>query len=175
MVMAAALSGCESAHAPWHVWRRGGAAALRSLGLLVRWLAWWGRWMSESVVAHYGDAPDDFIVANNVALPWPSVRGGMEWELRVVSLKDMFPRELIALCVQEKDVGPEEDLRGWRDAEATAESRADRGRRDVGAEQGDGRPTGGGGGGTERERESPDRSGDARVLDVPLAFADVQG
>ena len=43
------------------------------------------------MAAHYGDARDDFIVTDNVELPWPSARGGMEWEWRVVSLKDMFP------------------------------------------------------------------------------------
>ena len=112
MVMATALNGCESAHARWHAWRRGGSAALRWLGLPVRWLAWWGRWMSESVVAHYGDTTDDFIVADNVELPWPNARGDMEWECRVVSLKDMFPGELVALYVREKDMGPEEDLGG---------------------------------------------------------------
>ena len=41
MVMAIALSGCENAHERWHAWRRGGSAALRWLGLPVRWLAWW--------------------------------------------------------------------------------------------------------------------------------------
>ena len=115
MVMATALSGCESAHTRWHAWRRGGSAALRWLGLPVRWLAWWGRWMSELVAAHC-DAPNDFIVAD-VELPWPSARGDVEFEWRVVSLKDMFPGELLALCVRGKDVGPEEDLMGWRDAE----------------------------------------------------------
>ena len=105
---------------------------MRWLGLPVRWLAWWGRSMSESVAAHYDDARDDFIVADNVELPWPSARGGMEWEWRVVSLKDMFPVELLALCVREKDVGPEEVLGGTRDAEAAAESSADRSRRDDG-------------------------------------------
>ena len=85
------------------------------------------------------------------------------------------PGELLALCVRDKDVGPEEDLGGYRDAEATAESRADRGRRDDGGEQGDRQPAGGGGGaGTERDKESPNRSGDATVLDVPLAFVAVQ-
>ena len=69
MVMATTLSGSASAHARWHAWRRGGSAALRWLGLPIRWLAWWGRWMSESVAAHYGDAPNDFIVADNVELP----------------------------------------------------------------------------------------------------------
>ena len=42
MVMATALSGYASAHARWHAWRRGGSAALRWLGLPVRWLTWWG-------------------------------------------------------------------------------------------------------------------------------------
>ena len=55
VVMSTTLSGCESAQARWHAWRRGGSAALRWLGLPVRWLAWWGHWMSESVAAHYGD------------------------------------------------------------------------------------------------------------------------
>ena len=77
IVMATALSGCASAHVRWHAWRRGESAALRWLGLPVRWLAWWGRWMSESLAAHYGHAPDDFIVADNVELPWPSARGGL--------------------------------------------------------------------------------------------------
>ena len=96
MVMATALSGCASARARWHVWRRGGSAALRWLGIPIRWLALCGRWMLESVAAHYGDAPDDFIVADNVELPWPGARGGMEWEWRFVSLKDMFSGELLA-------------------------------------------------------------------------------
>ena len=61
MVMATALSGCASAHAQWHVWRRGGSAAFRWLGLPVRWLACWGHWMSQLVAAHYGDAQDNFI------------------------------------------------------------------------------------------------------------------
>ena len=175
IVMAAALSGCESAHLRWHAWRRGRSAALRWLGLPVRWLAWWGRWMSESAAAHYDDAPDDFIVADSVELPWPSAQGGMEWEWRVVSLQDIFPGELLALCVREKDVGREEDIGGWRDAEVIAESRTDHGRRDDGGDQGDGQPGGGGGAGTEGARESPDRTADWRVLDVPLAFAAVQG
>ena len=54
MVMAGALSGSDSAHVRWHAWRRGGgSAALQWLGLPVRWLARWGRWLCESVVAHY--------------------------------------------------------------------------------------------------------------------------
>ena len=72
------------------------------------------------MAAHYGATPDDFIVANNLEMPWPSARGVMEWEWRFVSLKDMFPGELLTLCVREKDVGPEEDLEGWRNAETTA-------------------------------------------------------
>ena len=49
------------------------------------------------------------------------------------------PGGLLALCMREKDVGPQEVLGGWRDAEATTESRADRSRRD---------DRGGGGGAT---------------------------
>ena len=82
------------------------------LGLLVRWLAWWGYWLCKSVVAHYCDAADDFVVAHNVELPWPSARGGMEWEWRVVSLKDVFPEELLALYIPHEDIGPEEELAG---------------------------------------------------------------
>ena len=37
---------------------------------------------------------------------------------RILSLKDIFPGELLALCVQDKDVGPEEDLGGWRAGDA---------------------------------------------------------
>ena len=44
----------------------------------------------------------------------------MAWEWRVVSLKDIFPGELLALCVRERDVGPEEDLGGRRGADAGA-------------------------------------------------------
>ena len=68
------------------------------------------RWMPESVAAHYGDAAHDFAVADNVELPWPIAQGDMAWEWRVLSLKDMFPGELLALFVRERDVGPEEDL-----------------------------------------------------------------
>ena len=174
MVMAISLSGCASAHAQWHGWRRGASAALSWLGLPMIWLVGGDRWMSELVAAHYGDARDDFIVAYKVELPWPSAQGGMEWEWRLVSLKDMFPGELLAHCVRVKDVGREEVLGGWRDAEAAAESSADRGRReDGGGGGGDSQPTGGGGPG--RRGEIPVRSGDASVLDVPLAFAAVQG
>ena len=35
MVMATALSRCDSAHAQWHAWRTGGSAALHWFGLLV--------------------------------------------------------------------------------------------------------------------------------------------
>ena len=83
--------------------------------------------------------------ADNVELPWPSARGGMEWEWRVVSLKDMFPGQLLALSVREKDVGPEAVLGEWRDAEAATESNADRRRRDDGGGgRGDSQPAGGG-------------------------------
>ena len=54
MVMAAALSGYASAHVRCHAWRRGGSAALRWLGLPVRWLAWWGRRLCDSVATNYG-------------------------------------------------------------------------------------------------------------------------
>ena len=97
----------------------------------------------------------------------------MEWEWRVVPLKDMFPGELLSLCVRKKDVGPEEVLRAWRDAKTAAESSADRGRQDDGAGRGESQPAGGGG--PKRSGESPVRSGDARVPDVPLAVAAVQG
>ena len=40
----------------------------------------------------------------------PVPGGGMEWEWRVVSLKHIFPGELLALCVRGRDVGPEEEL-----------------------------------------------------------------
>ena len=97
------------------------------LGLPVQWLTWWGRWMCESVATHYSDTPDDFVVADNVELPWPGAQAGMEWEWRVVSLKEIFPGELLALRVQDKDVGPEEDLGGWRGEDADTESRSARG------------------------------------------------
>ena len=70
MIMAANLRGCASAHARWHAWRRGRLAALCWLALLVRWLAWWGHWLCESVAAHCGDAPEDFVLADNPELPW---------------------------------------------------------------------------------------------------------
>ena len=85
--------------------------------------------MSESVAAHYGDAPDDFVVTDKLELQWPGAQGDMQWEWRVVSLKDIFPGELLALCAQDKDVGPEEDLRGWRSGDADTESRAGRNQR----------------------------------------------
>ena len=116
----------------------GRSAALCWLGLPVKWLAWWGRWMSESVAAHYGDTPDDFVVADNVELPWRSAQGDMDWEWRVVSLKDIFPGELLALCVRDKDVGPEEDLGGWKRGDEGATPRADNGQRGDGPGQRDG-------------------------------------
>ena len=85
--------------------------------------------MSESVAAHYGDAPDDFVVTDNLELQWPGAQEDMQWEWRVVSLKDIFPGELLALCVQDKDVGPEEDFRGWRGGDADTESKAGRNQR----------------------------------------------
>ena len=48
-VMAAALGGSDNPHAMWHAWRRGGSAARRWMGLPIKWLAWWGRWLSETV------------------------------------------------------------------------------------------------------------------------------
>ena len=66
------------------------------------------------MAAHYGGAAHDFVVADNVELPRPDARGGMEWEWRVVSLKDIFPEELLALCVTDIELGPEElALPGW--------------------------------------------------------------
>ena len=85
--------------------------------------------MFESVAAHYGDAPDAFVVADNVELLWPSAQGDMEWEYIIASFKDIFPGELLALCVQDKDVGQEEDLGGWRGGDADAQSKAGRNQR----------------------------------------------
>ena len=82
--------------------------------------------MCESVAALYSDALDDFVVANKVEVPWPGAQGDMEWECRVVSLKDIFPGELLALCVQDKVVGLEEDLGGRRGGDADTDSRAGR-------------------------------------------------
>ena len=166
MVMANTLSGCASAHARWHAWRRGGSAALQLLGLPVRWLAWWGRWMCVLVAAHYADAPDAFVMADNVELPWPSAQGGMEWEWRVVSLKDIFPGELLALCVQDKNMGPEEDLGGWRGGDADTESRAGGDRLGDRPEHGGSQPAGQGGG--ERRGERPAAGGSAQGSGVPL-------
>ena len=114
MVMLAAFSGCASAHARWHVRQRGGSAALCWLGLPVRWLAWSGPWLCQSVAGHYGDAMEDFVVAYNGELPWPSARGGMEWEWRVVSLQDIFSEELLALRMPHRDFGPEGELEDGR-------------------------------------------------------------
>ena len=44
----------------------GGSAALHRFGLPLRCFACWGRWMSEWVAAHYDDAPDEFVLADNV-------------------------------------------------------------------------------------------------------------
>ena len=83
--------------------------------------------MLESVAAHYGDAQDDFVVADNVELSWSSAQGDMVWEWRVVSLTDIFPGDLPALCLWDRDVGPEEGVGGGRGSDTSAESRADRG------------------------------------------------
>ena len=160
MVVATTLNGCASAHTRWHACRRGGSAALRRLGLPVIWLAWWGRWMSQSAAAHYGDAADDFVGVDNVELPWPSVRGGLEWEWRVVPRRDMFPGELQALCVWEKDVGSEEVLGGWRDAKAQTESGANRSRGDEGGGGARRQPTREGGGlALRKEERAPTEAG----------------
>ena len=129
--------------------------------------------MSQWVVAHCGDAPDDFVVPDNVELPWLGAQGDMEWEWRVVSLKDIFPRGLLALCVQDKDVGPKEDLRGWRGGDANTESGAGCDQRGDKPEHGDGKLAGRGGG--ERGGESPAAGGSARIPSAPVAFAVVEG
>ena len=86
--------------------------------------------MFEPVAAHYGDAPDDFVVTDNLELQWPGAQWDMQWEWRIVSLKDIFPGELLALCVQDKDVGSEEeDLGGWRGGDADTQSKAGRNQR----------------------------------------------
>ena len=74
----------------------------------------WGRRMSPWLAARYGNALDDFIVADNVELPWPNPQGHMAGERRVVSLEDIFSGELLALCVRDRDVGPQEGLGGGR-------------------------------------------------------------
>ena len=133
MDMGAALSGCAKAHARWPAWKRGGSAALRWLALAVRWLPWWGRWMCWSVAA-------DFVMADNVDLLWPSSRGGIEWEWRVVSLKDIFWGGMLALCLQDRDVGPEEELGGWHTGDAHAGSRTNPEQRRTGPQQRGGQP-----------------------------------
>ena len=130
--------------------------------------------MSESVAPDYGDAPNEFVVADNVELPWPSAQGDMAWEWRVVSLNDMFTGDLPALCVGERDMGPEEDLGGRRGADADARQTT------VNAGTGGSKemaslPGRGGGGGSESGRESPAGGGGVRVPNVPLAFATVEG
>ena len=104
--MAAALGGSDNPHARWHAWRRGGSAALRWLGLTVKWLAWWGRWLSETVAVHYADAPDDFVVTSEAVLPWPSDDPKGEFVWRAVSLRDVFPREILELCAPDADEPP---------------------------------------------------------------------
>ena len=105
----------------------------------------------------------------------------MAWEWRVVSLKDIFPGEELALCVRNRDVGPEEDLGGWKGADASAESKVDHSPQGDGQEQGDGLPTcmpacqPAGRGGGESSRESPAAGGDARITSVPMALVAVEG
>ena len=106
-VMAAALGGSDNPHARWHAWRRGGSAALRWLGLPIKWLAWWGRWLSETVAVHYADAPDDFVVTTEAVLPWPPDNHAGEFAWRAVSLRDVFPKELLELCAPDADEPPQ--------------------------------------------------------------------
>ena len=105
-VMAAALGGSDNPHARWHAWRRGGSAALRWMGLPINWLAWWGRWLSETVAVHYADAPDDFVVTSEAVLPWPSDDPTGEFVWRAVSLRDVFPQELLKLYAPDADEPP---------------------------------------------------------------------
>ena len=70
------------------------------------------------------DAPNDFVIADNVELPWPSARGGMEWEWRIVSLKDIFSEELLTFCIPDRDIGPNDELGGWPNGEGGAASPA---------------------------------------------------
>ena len=121
-VMAAALGGSDNPHARWHAWRRGGSAALRWLGLPIKWLVWWGRWLSETVAVHYADAPDDFVVTTEAVLPWPSDDPTREFLWRAVSLRDVFPRELLELCAPDANEPPK-----WGDdGDGSAGGRLDR-------------------------------------------------
>ena len=105
-VLAAALGGSDNPHARWHAWRRGGSAALRWMGLPIKWLAWWGRWLSETVAVHYADAPDDFVVTPEAFLPWPTDNPIGEFVWRTVSLRDVFPRDLLELCAPDANEPP---------------------------------------------------------------------
>ena len=117
--MAAALGGRDNPHARWHAWRRGGSAALRWMGLPIKWLAWWGRWLSETVAVHYADAPDDFVVTSEAVLPWPADNPTGEFVWHTVSLRDVFPRELLELCVPDAHEPPK-----WGDdGDGSAEGR----------------------------------------------------
>ena len=80
---------------------------------------------------------------------------------------------LLALCLQDKDVGPEEDLGGWRGGDTDRESRAGRDHRGDKLEHGGNQPAGQAGG--ERCGERPAAGESARILNAPLAFADVKG
>ena len=110
--------------------------------------------MSESVAAHYGNAPDNFVLADIVETPWPGAQGDIEWEWRVLSLKSSFQGGPLAICLRDKELGPEEDLGGWRVGDADTETRAGRNQRGHIPEHGDSQPAeqgGGGGGGEERD------------------------
>ena len=54
----------------------------------------------------YADAPDDFVVASKAVLPWPSDDRTGEFVWRAVSLRDVFPRELLELCAPDADEPP---------------------------------------------------------------------
>ena len=91
-----------------------------------------------------------------------------------MSLKVVFPGELLALCVPDRDVGPHEDLRGWRNGEGVTVSQTS----PVGSVQsrgnGNTQPHGAllrGGGGAEQSLAR----GSARVLGAPLALMDDKG
>ena len=101
LTIAWALGGINAAHTQWRAWRRGGVACLRSLGLPVPFVAWWGRWRPQAITAYYGDAPKSFVVIEEVELPWPPGERGASWGL--VSLQDTSPAECVAKCVPEQE------------------------------------------------------------------------
>ena len=105
----------------------GVSAALRWMGLPIKWLAWWGRWLSETVAVHYADAPDDFVVTSEAVLPWPSDDPTGEFVWRAVSLRDVFPREVLELCAPDADDPPNGEM-------------MEMGRRGVGVDRAQGSP-----------------------------------